>query len=624
MKQLITSFLTLILLVNLTHAQEKKVITKAEDLPTHSYALKNKNAVEVIQDKEAILELAAMVKKDLLSDFEEYDIQENATLRDYYSTLRIISFLEGDTKAALDYIEKQKEVTEKESARLLTGTQTEVLIDAMNNNSSMDPEVLGPQITKATKDQLNALDFTVIQEDLESIKGHSEIMSKNIVIGMAQSQLQPALDNNTGEIPGELVGTLIYLYYNLNYSIPYRDYFLAAYTDVLAANTKTVEKINIWKDRDIEIKNKKGNSPVLIGIWDTGIDMPVLPKCNQWANKSEKFDGKDTDGNGYVDDVYGIAYDLDGNKDPNYLNPAASEKEDIKTLQQYLKGFEDLGANINSEEASELKKHFSEINPEEVNTFIENLMLYAGYAHGTHVAGIATAGNEMAKVLSVRFTADSKNIPEPPTDETVANNAQSYGDIINYLKGNKVRVVNMSWGDSYESTLSVLEVNGIGADDAERKALAKKYFDKLYNSFKTAIESAPEILFICAAGNDDNDVDFAADYPSSLNLPNLITVGAVDIEGKKTSFTTGGKSVDVYANGYEVESYVPGGDRVAFSGTSMASPNVTNLAGKILAVNPDLKPEEVIDIIIKTSTKSEEDENVLLINPKKAVELASK
>ena len=56
----------------------------------------------------------------------------------------------------------------------------------------------------------------------------------------------------------------------------------------------------------------------------------------------------------------------------------------------------------------------------------------------------------------------------------------------------------------------------------------------------------------------------------------------------------------------------------------MASPQVVNLAAKILAVNPNLKPEEVVKIIIETSTKSEEDERVLLIRPKSAVELVSK
>ena len=623
MKQLLKIFLVLSLSTSFLQAQDKIVIDKAADLPKYSYVLNNRDAVEIVSSKEKTMELAAMIKKDLLGDLEKYDIKENATLREYYGNLRVISVLEGDNELAMDYIRKQRELADKESAKIMTGIQSEVIIEAMEELDSMDPDKLGPQLTSLLKEKLNAQDFEVLQEEIEAAKGNTEILSKNLLIGIAQTQVQPALDNNKEEVPGDLVKTLISLHYSLNYSVPYSDYFRQAYADVLEENIQNVEKVNIWEERDVAVKEESGKAPVLIAIWDTGIDMPVFPKNKQWINTNEAFDGSDTDGNGFVDDVYGISYNLEGLKDPNYLDPTAANMEDIKAYQKYIKGFMDLQANIKSEEASNLRIHLSQLKPEEVNGFLENLSLYSIYAHGTHVAGIAEAGNDIAKVLSVRFTADYKSIPSPPTDETVANSARSYGEIIRYLKDNDVQIVNMSWGASYEGTLAVLELNGIGEDDAARKVLAKKYFDTTYTAFKSALESAPDILFICAAGNSDDDVDFSADYPSSLNLPNLITVGAVDIEGKKTSFTTEGESVDVYANGYEVDSYVPGGDRVAFSGTSMASPNVANLAGKILAVNPGLKPEQVIEIIINTSTTSAEDEKVRLVHPKNALELAS-
>jgi subtilisin family serine protease len=98
----------------------------------------------------------------------------------------------------------------------------------------------------------------------------------------------------------------------------------------------------------------------------------------------------------------------------------------------------------------------------------------------------------------------------------------------------------------------------------------------------------------------------------------------VDSEGKKTAFTTEGKSVDFYANGYEVESFVPGGDRLKMSGTSMASPQVANLAAKLLAVNPKLKPAELIKLITEGSEPSAEDAKIRLINPKKSLALIKK
>ena len=87
--------------------------------------------------------------------------------------------------------------------------------------------------------------------------------------------------------------------------------------------------------------------------------------------------------------------------------------------------------------------------------------------------------------------------------------------------------------------------------------------------------------------------------PSSWDLPNLLVVGAVDQAGDPTSFTSGGETVRVYASGFEVESYVPGGTRMPMSGTSMASPQVCNLAGKVFAKNPKLTPAEVVALIQK-------------------------
>jgi len=128
---------------------------------------------------------------------------------------------------------------------------------------------------------------------------------------------------------------------------------------------------------------------------------------------------------------------------------------------------------------------------------------------------------------------------------------------------------------------------------------------------------APEILFVTAGGNANNDATFNEFIPSSIRFPNLITVGAVDKAGDEAPFTSYGPTVVVHANGYEVDSYVPGGERMKFSGTSMASPNVVNLAAKILAANPGLKPAEVIRIIRDTADATE-DGRRHLINPVKA------
>ena len=133
-----------------------------------------------------------------------------------------------------------------------------------------------------------------------------------------------------------------------------------------------------------------------------------------------------------------------------------------------------------------------------------------------------------------------------------------------------------------------------------------------------AFASAPEILFITAAGNSNSDSSFGEFIPSSIVLPNLLTVGAVDKAGDEAPFTSYGPTVVVHANGYQVESFLPGGSRVGLSGTSMAAPNVANLAAKLLAAKPGLKPTEVITIIRDTADKTTDGRRTL-INPAKAM-----
>jgi subtilisin family serine protease len=98
-------------------------------------------------------------------------------------------------------------------------------------------------------------------------------------------------------------------------------------------------------------------------------------------------------------------------------------------------------------------------------------------------------------------------------------------------------------------------------------------------------------------------------------------VGAVDAAGDETSFTSLGK-VEIYANGFEVESYVPGGNRIKFNGTSMSSPQVLNLAAKLLAIDPSLSTAQLRQLILDGSDeKVLESRSIRLMNPAASVKL---
>jgi subtilisin family serine protease len=130
------------------------------------------------------------------------------------------------------------------------------------------------------------------------------------------------------------------------------------------------------------------------------------------------------------------------------------------------------------------------------------------------------------------------------------------------------------------------------------------------------------VLFVVAAGNADSDNRFIEMIPASLELPNLLTVGAVDRAGRQAPFTSYGR-VDLYANGVDVESVLPGGERMPGSGTSMAAPQVANLAAKLLALDPDLETDILRELILDGTNEHTvgEGRTIRLLNPARSLEL---
>jgi subtilisin family serine protease len=181
----------------------------------------------------------------------------------------------------------------------------------------------------------------------------------------------------------------------------------------------------------------------------------------------------------------------------------------------------------------------------------------------------------------------------------------------------------MSWGDEPQEFETWLSKTGGGADPAARQKLAAELFNIWRDAISSAIEAAPNTLFVTAAGNSDSSVGFIQDVPASLHLPNLITVGAVNQAGDETSFTSHGEAVVVHANGYNVESVVPGGTRLKLSGTSMAAPNVVNLAAKLFALDPSLTPERAIKLIKDGATATADGRRHLIDENRSAALLKS-
>jgi hypothetical protein len=110
----------------------------------------------------------------------------------------------------------------------------------------------------------------------------------------------------------------------------------------------------------------------------------------------------------------------------------------------------------------------------------------------------------------------------------------AFQKMADYFRSRNVRVVNMSWRDDVAEIETWLTRTGGGADPVERKRRAAAIFAIWKSSIENAIRSAPDTLFVTAAGNSDSNVEFAEDVPAALRLPNLISVGAVNQAGDET------------------------------------------------------------------------------------------
>ena len=385
----------------------------------------------------------------------------------------------------------------------------------------------------------------------------------------------------------------------------------------------------------LDLLRTRGMKPcgsVVVGIIDSGVDtMTVSLQHALWTNPGERADGKDSDGNGYTDDLHGWNFlgTADGTFNmitagteeyrqfkrlyPKYKNTTSRDSvQDKKEYDFYvrmrkeakidsylrfyevasqsldrldslsLKRLEQMAKNIHSIEHDADKRLLMGDNMDDADDrFYGNPTLtIEGCEHGTFVAGVIGGdakedhrfdgiAPDVARLMIVRASPDGDEY-----DKDIASS-------IRYAVDNGARVINISLGKYYSPQERMV-------NDAIRYAADR------------------DVLVICAAGNNSRNLDTIPCYPSGVDhagrfLPNFLRVGASDEQGRCAQISNYGReTVHLFAPGTLIASVFPGNKYDLSQGTSLSAPIVTAVATLLRSYFPYLKAAQIRQLLMET------------------------
>lgn len=227
--------------------------------------------------------------------------------------MRTLDFLSGNFEGALKKIQTIREMQYKPAEKLTSDLIVEAIIEVLNQGTGQTQSEHAATFEVAFAKKVNALPRNVVQNSIEKMNGTFQFLNNNLYLGSLENQMKISVNENKELTLGD-VQSLASISMMLESVLPFAPQIVSV-TNAYIEKFRVLNE-NLWERRVVELFEQDGLSPVVIGIWDSGVDMAIFKKTGQaWINPGEKADGTDSDGNGWIDDLHGIAWDRYANPD---------------------------------------------------------------------------------------------------------------------------------------------------------------------------------------------------------------------------------------------------------------------------------------------------------------------
>ena len=203
------------------------------------------------------------------------------------------------------------------------------------------------------------------------------------------------------------------------------------------------------------------------------------------------------------------------------------------------------------------------------------------HGHGTHIAGIigAEGGNGIG-ISGVSPKVSLMTLKYYDAKGSDVNNLVNTVKAIDYAVKMNCNIINYSGG-------------GIAPSTEEKAAIERA--------------NIKGILFVAAAGNERSNSDIRKYYPADYDLPNILSITAIDRnQNVLPSSNYGEQTVDVAAPGNDIISTLPNGQYGFMTGTSQATAFATGVAALVMSNNSGMrKANEIKKYLTQTGDTDE-------------------